>query len=246
MGLACISTGCRTKKNLIIPTGQQTLSDSQIKKQLTQSLDLNFFSATAKVKLKTENESIKGKMWLRCKPDSVIWAVVKKASIEGGRIQMTADSTSVIYRLDKAYQTVSNSTLGEDLGITTDLSTLSHLLIGHNIPCDTLALWEAELDTSIWKIKSSFADFLIDLRVDAYTGHILEGLIVSNFKGEGQFFYNDYREVIKDVWLPYQRTYTFSHPENGETKIDLSFSEIKLNEPKAIKFQIPSHYQRIK
>lgn len=243
---ALITISCRVKKEITSDQIISPLTENQIKQIISAQQSFDFFSAVAKIKMKTPSESIKGKIWIRSQPDSVIWAVVKKASIEGGRAQMTKDSTSIIYRLEKKYQSFENSELSEVVGINPDLVTLSSMLIGHSIPIDTNKYWLAISDSLNWNVSTSYDNYMIDLKVNKFNGQLKEGKIIASNESVGHFVNTDFREVIKDVWLPYERTYIFNNKSTEELSVTLDFNEIELNIPKEIKFEIPSHYDRIK
>ncbi|MEM1119784.1 MAG: DUF4292 domain-containing protein [Bacteroidota bacterium] len=55
----------------------------------------------------------------------------------------------------------------------------------------------------------------------------------------------DYKQVGEDHTFAHDRTFLVDSEETGEAKIDMSFSKVEVNVPKAIKFSVSSRYKRV-
>ena len=109
--------GCKSKKKLQL-AGHSGLSQKQIERIFWDKPQFDFFEAKAKIKIKTEQSSDKATLYLRAKPDSILWIAGKRLSVEGGRLQFDDTTATFINRLDKTYQRIPLDTLQASYGVT--------------------------------------------------------------------------------------------------------------------------------
>ncbi len=236
--------GCKSKKKLQLAT-HPGLSEKQIVSIFNNRPDFDFFDAKAKIKIKTESSSDKAVLYLRAKPDSILWIAGKRLSVEGGRLQIDATTATFINRLDKTYQIIPLDTLHSSYGITGELSYIQDLFMGRVPEVDKEDMWEVRRDSLHWTIKSTAQNVLHAFHLDPQTGDMIGGEFRSNYGYDGQWTYSDYREVGDCCRLPYMRKYEMKISDDSYLSVELNFSYNTLDEPKRIKFDIPTHYTRI-
>lgn len=235
--------GCKAKKTLK-SSEQQGLSEKQIGAIFKKQPDFDFFSAKAKIKITTENSTDRATLYLRAKRDSILWIVGKRISVEGGRLQIDDTTATFINRLDKTYQIIPLDTLEKSYGITGDLSYIQDLFFGIAPTVDSDAQWKVERDSLHWTITSMAQNVLHAFHLDPLNGELLGGKFLSKSGYDGQWTYSDYRKVGTCCRLPYSRKYEMNISDESYLSVELQFSDITLDEPKIIKFDVPSHYTR--
>ncbi len=237
-------TACKTKQKMIDTESPVYLSQESLVRDLFQKQTHRFFSAKAKATVQDANSSYKGTMYLRIRPDSVIWTAVKKLSVEGGRVQIDSAVVSVINRLEKTYQTIPLDSLTNLYGLTTDLSSICDLVMGYPPALDTAQLWKVELDTTYMKVLSLSNDLICQLAIDRLDGHVKHGSLEAKVLGLScNFTFDDYRD-INGSYLPFYRRYEFDMGKDEYLSVQMEFSSIELDVPKSIKFEIPEHYTK--
>jgi len=236
--------GCKSKKKFQNPGGPE-LSKERILRLFEDRPDFDFFDGKAKIRIKTSNSSDRATLYFRSKRDSVLWMVGKRLSVEGGRVQLDTTTATFLNRLDKTYQVISLEKLQDTYGITADFSYIQDMFHGITPEVDTTELWEVTRDSLHWKIKSMAQSVLHSFHLDPYTGDVVGGEFRSKYGYDGAWTYGDYRQVADCCRIPFHRNYKMNVSDEDYLSIEIQFSEITLDEPKQIKFSIPTRYTRI-
>ena len=147
--------------------------------------------------------------------------------------------------MDKTYQIIPLDTLQNSFGITGNLAYIQDLFIGRVPEVDEEDLWEVRRDSSHWTIKSTAQKVLHAFYLDPESGDMLGGEFRSNYGYDGKWTYSDYRVVGDCCRLPYFRKYEMNISDDSYLSVELKFSNITLDEPKRIKFDIPTRYTRV-
>jgi len=240
--LLLLLSGCKSKKRLQGSSAQ--LSEKGLIQKFRTPIDYYFFTGKAKVSVSSPYGSQKGTLYLRGQKDSILWVAVKKLSVEGGRMQIDRERATFINRLEKTYQEFPLDTLSNLFGITGDLGYIQDMTFGMTPELDSVSMWEVKSKGSSMEISSMAQNVLHRFDVDKNTGHVTSGEFRAKFSGDGEWIYDDYREVKPGIYLPYYRKYDIYVSEDEYLSLDIKFSEITLDEPKATPFSVPSHYTR--
>lgn len=243
--LASLSS-CKTKKSIpVIISEQSFLTPEEAKDRLLNQPEINFFSGKAKISISSQFGTEKGTLYTRIKTDSVIWAAVKKLSVEGGRILITKDSASMINRLEKSFLTKPLDKIAENYGLAADYHYLEKLFLAQTPALDTTTLWEQSEDSLHYTIKTIAQDIVHTFHLDKRDGTVTSGTFRDKFVSDGSWIYSDYRLVKEGILLPFYRKYELTMGNDEYLSLEIKYSEIELDEPKDIKFSIPSHYSRM-
>ena len=237
-------SSCKSKKLLdTSPTLQ--LTDAELIHQFRTPLAYSFFNGKAKVSISSPYGNQKGNLYLRGQKDSVLWAAVKKLSVEGGRMQIDHETATIINRLERTYQVFPLDTLSTLFGLTGDLNYLQDMTFGMTPDLDSLSSWNVKSDDATLSISSLAQNVLHQFTIDKYSGHVISGKFRAKFSGDGEWLYDDYREVKPGIYLPYYRKYDIYVSEDEYLSLEVKYSETILDEQKAIPFSIPRRYTRL-
>lgn len=242
----CSLPSCKTKKII------QQANDSSILLSQKEAIDrflskpeLSFFSGKAKVSFGTKQGTEKGLLYTRIASDSVIWAVVKKLSVEGGRAQITKDSATLINRLEKSYYTKPLAALEQSYGISADYNYIEDLFTAITPELDTTNYWETSEDSLHYIVATIIQDIHHVFYLDKRNGRVNSGSFQDKFAASGKWQYDDYRMITEGIELPFYRKYEITMGNDEYLSIEMKYSDIELNQAKDIKFSVPSHYTRI-
>lgn len=235
---------CKSKKKLI-STNSHSVGLDSIYQNIFKPKHIDWFSGRAKVKITSPQGTDKFVMFIRMKNDSIVWTVIKKLGLEGGRALIEKDSVSIIYRLpQKAYQLLSLEELSKSYGITPHLQDIQSLITGRIPRVDTSALWEIKDDEEFYHFRSIKDDIVYDFSYDKSTALLKKGQFIDGFNLNGYWDYDDY-QIINNIAVPFFRKYTAKFDADNYLNVTLDFTEIELNVPNSTKFEIPSHYKRL-
>lgn len=219
-----------------------------MKRMEKQRLSPEWFESRMRIDYADEDMSVSASATLKMKKDSLLWLSVKKLGFEIARVQVTTDSVYVVYRFNKEYTVEGLAYLAESYGLPAgSLTELQDFILGNPVffgACGELGI---EPLGPTYRLKGNSPemsaeyligteDFLLkkmafkDLRNEQEMSALLEGY--EDLQGERKFSY------IRNLML--------ESKYSGQANVTLQFSNIELNIPKPIKFDIPSRYTKAK
>ncbi|MBK9256258.1 MAG: DUF4292 domain-containing protein [Saprospiraceae bacterium] len=211
---------------------------------LQRNFDFTWFSGKAGTELKSPDENISGSMQVRMKKDSIVWIAVKKFGIEAARLQVDKDKFVLLNRWLGEYYTGNISQLNEVISISPDFQDLQQLMYGNVILPESDQI-EIKKD-SIWYIlKANVDDMLIQYYINAYTMQLDRTVITDKMNRTAKAEYSDYRKLPNGCIMAYERRLTFPYSYKEDASMYLKFSEIEVDVPKEIKFEIPKNYRAV-
>ena len=240
----CLLASCKTSRQLV-PNIHVDRSNSELYQSLySHNTQFDWFVAQGKLNVQSPEQGVSAKVYLRMKNDSIIWSVVKKLAVEGGRMLITPNSYAMVNRIDRTYTRGSTDEVINQFAVDLSFTQIQQLLSGNIILPDTTNM-NIRLDQGTYYLKE-----------ESHLGTMLyavnsEQLTLSNVSLEAtstqsiSVDYSDYRSTYTGSDLiPYKRSITIT--DNGiSTVILLDFDDIKINEPKSTKFSIPPHYEEM-
>lgn len=201
--------------------------------------DYTFFSAKARMKYNGQESRLGGRMNILAKKDSLIWMNFKKFSIEGARTLIQPDSIWIIYRLDDLYEQGSTNEYLEYYKVDLSFQDLQDLLVG-NVPIPT----SEDLSTF-----QSGQHYHLGFQ---YNGRAYKYLVNNNLTLHKASIKDQYNRTVLIHFDDYDEQFFSKRkdieiitPEDGVSKISIKFSSVTFDVPKAIKFDIPTHYRRL-
>jgi len=235
---------CKSKKQLL-HTNLPSVGIDSIYQNIFNPEHINWFSGRAKVKVTSPQGTDRFVMFIRMKHDSIIWTVIKKLGIEGGRALIDKDSVSIIYRMpEKAYQIISLDELSKSFGMTPHLEDIQSLIKGRVPNLDTTLLWNIKEDNQFYNFRSIKDDIIFDFNFDKSTAMLKNGHFIDRFNLNGHWDYDDYR-IVNNIAVPFFRKYTAEFGPDNYLNVTLDFTDIELNIPNSTRFEIPPHYKKV-
>lgn len=246
-------SACKTTKRSGDNAQLKEKTTRQLLKQLNDNkIEAEWLSAKARASYDDEYEKRKFNINFRYRKDSIIWLNVKKATVEAFRVQVTPDSFYLIDRLNKQYYINSISKLEGRFNLPERspedpplFQVLEDVLLGNPLLFAGSPL-ESGIKEEEYTLKGETYYFNSEYRIEA-TDFLLSAMdFVANNQKQYLKVDMDRSEYLEDYpKFSYLREYSFNDPERGEIEMKLRFSDLELNEPKNIRFSIPSNYERI-
>jgi Domain of unknown function (DUF4292) len=197
--------------------------------------------------------NISGSMSIRYRRDSLIWVSIKKFGFEGARAKITKDSVLVVNYIQGNYIAENLTYLEKKYGLPADFNTVQNILLGNPIfltdksklkmerdaTTNDLILrggddkWQTtyRLNPNDFSIKSMLFEQPLaqrSLKIECENYQILRG------------YENDTKK------FSFLRRLLLDSPQSGKVKLEMEVDDnIEINVPKNIKFEIPSHYEKM-
>ncbi|MFK8004761.1 MAG: DUF4292 domain-containing protein [Saprospiraceae bacterium] len=239
-------TSCKSKK--VIPTEQDISEKSTtflLKSLGKNKIEAEWLTAKAKINYKDDNEKIKFTSYIRMRKDSVIWFVAKKAGVEAVRAQITTDSVYLINRQAKEYTIKGLDFFEEKYNMPSSFEAMQTMLLGN-----VLYLSNLKPDSEIKNNQHHLYVEKDNVRAEYWlngTTYQLNEMQFSDIRNDQAFrmTFDDYKELEDEQIFSYFRNLNVSGKNTNNIDMDIKMSDVKINEPKNIKFEIPKRYKKV-
>jgi hypothetical protein len=241
-------TGCRKTPafGLGKPATEQKKPSFLLEKLKVQApKGLNAISAKAQISLEYDGPSMSANaniIWIR---DSIVWLNVRKFGIEAIRALITKDSIFVLNRLEKTFSAQGLESLQRQYNLPEGFQLIQKTILGQPWLFDDI-IYQSDLSDGLHELKGSNGRYaaVYHLQESPYLMR-RESFVAQKEARVITLDFNQYEKVDGFGLFPYLRTVEAFSPESGNTKVNISLSDIEINPDKTIRFEIPAHYKKI-
>jgi hypothetical protein len=237
--------GCKSKKVVSRTGPAPERTNSEIIRALkSHNHDFEWYACETSITLDTPDEGVSGKSYIRMRKDSIIWASVKKLSIEAVRTLITPSSYAAVNRIEKTYQKGSTEDAFAKMGISLDFMDMQQAIFGNIIIPDTsnISIYK-EQDQYV--VKATDQDLQLKYWISAYDLNLTKVKMVDYRGREINIDYDDYRTIESGEKVAFYRYYAVPYNDNGDAEIFMKVKEIEINVPKKTRFSISNRYERV-
>jgi hypothetical protein len=197
--------------------------------------------------------NISGSMSIRYRRDSLIWVSIKKFGFEGARAKIKTDSVLVVNYIQGNYIAENLNYLEKKYGLPADFSTVQNILLGNPIFLTDKSKLKMERDAATNDLILRGADdkWQTTYRLDANDFSIKSMLFEQplaqrslKIECENYQILRGYERDTKK--FSFLRRLILDSPQSGKVRLEMEVDDnIEINVPKNIKFEIPSHYEKM-
>ncbi|MGC6471045.1 MAG: DUF4292 domain-containing protein [Flavobacteriales bacterium] len=233
----CLLTACTTTQFLNTTSNRSIQSISQQVKAKTQSI--SWMNTQIKGSVVMDSLTLPVTAQVRMKTDSLIWVSVSMLmGLEAIRLQITPDSLKVLNRLSSTYFLGNIQSLSEQYNFPLTFSQIQQLLLAQ-----TSIFEKANL-----KLEVTDQQYMLNAITDE---HIQSVDIQSNYLLQNVFYSRTDSQFVRIHYSQYQHIDSLSLPKvfqlqaaskSKSISADLTYYKTKINQPKKVKFSIPSSY----
>lgn len=244
--MACLfSLGSCKSKKIVMDGPLPVYTDSEIIRALEdRNVSWDWLISKAGINIDSPAEKVGGTMYLRMKRDSVIWVMVKKFGVEAARAQITPDSFQIAYRLDRSYDEGRIEDLMYHYKLDLTFEDMQQMMFGNVMLPDSIHT-KVKQSESEHIINGISGDLKLTYGLDPYQLLLKRILINDSRDRDVKIEYLDYRAVEDYGDIPFERRYVLPFSETETASLKLEFKDFEIDKPRAIKFSIPSHYERL-
>ena len=241
-----LAASCKSKK--VIPTEQDISEKSTtflLKALGKNKIEAEWLTAKAKINYEDDNEKIKFTSYIRMRKDSVIWFVAKKAGVEAVRAQITTDSVYIINRQAKEYVIKDLNFFEEKYNMPSSFEAIQTILLGNVLYLSNLKP-DSEIKNNQHHLYVEKDNVRAEYWMDGTTYQLNE-MQFSDVRNDQTFrmTFDDYKEMEDEQIFSYFRNLNVSGKKTNNIDMDIKLSDVKINEPKNIKFEIPKRYKKV-
>lgn len=204
----------------------------------------DWYACETSIRLDTPEEGVSGKSYIRMRKDSIIWASIKKLSIEAVRTLVTPESYAAVNRIDRTYQKGSTEDAFAKMGISLDFMDMQQAIFGNIIIPDSSGV-SIDKEGDSYVVKSADQDLQLKYWVNAYDLDLTRVKMVDYRGREINIGYSDYRTIESGEKVAFYRHYAVPYNDNGDAEIFMKVKKIEINVPKKTRFSISNRYERV-
>ncbi len=244
---------------------KETTATSPLKKMKEKDLiekleDNTFTKTTLTAKVNGRFESPKSgtsfSATLRMEKDSIIWASISVAlGIEVARLKVTPDTVLLVDKFNKKYFAGNFDFISSMIGTELNFEMFQNIILEQSLFELDRRDFESAIVNNYYLLTSLDEDEIEDInngkdeaeilkQIYQYPGHFhMHKQQLQDFEKNRKVSvtYSNY-EKVDDILFPTDISLFIKDPK-GETKLNLSFSRIKLNEKLSFPFNVPSKYE---
>ena len=209
-----------------------------------QQFRANWFEGMAKISYDDGSQSVKASATLRIQKDSAVWIAIRKLGFEVARALLTPDSAFLIDRLNNEYRTYSLADMSSQYQLPANLRMIQQFLLGNPVFLSQRPDYiKNEGNTMTVQESSAYGTLHYNIQTTDYRPR---QIVFKNSQGnqEMTMSLDGYDGTPDKQNFSYLRILTLNSEETGKINVELKFSEVELNVPKSLPFEIPGRYSR--
>lgn len=238
-----VMMSCRGSKNLKSGNvGGKMTAESLYDTLEARQPSYEWFSAKGRIRAQTEEIAVSATVQLRMLYDSLIWIRAEKLGFEVGRVLINPDSAFIINRINREYYAVELAEFMEEYNAPFGFEDLQRMLAGGTIELPALQL-QSDSKEKFTRLRINAEEFLGLYWFDQSL--VLDHSLLVDLLGRSvEVQFDDYRSVHGGGDIPFIKSLKLFDGEST-TELTLNFSQVEIDIPKSMRFQIPSNYERV-
>ena len=203
-----------------------------------------WFSGKANITVQYQGNPLVLSGVIQLRKDSVILVVLRKFGFEAARALISKDSVCVLNRLSGEYMKRPLSYVSETLNIPADFATIQDILLGNPHFYDKKQLVYTKRD-STYNLSGNDLNIATDYQFDSKY-YMLKNVDFRKVKTSEKvhLIYSNYQKVETSN-VSFMRQIEASSPNGNKGSAIIDFTEVEINKPKIIRFEIPSRYRKV-
>ena len=243
-----VLASCGSKKNKTTATSEEDLTAIRLVEQYyAETLEYNTFEARTRARYTSNGDSKPAvTVLIRIEKDKTIWMDGSLLGFSGARALITPTTIQFYDKLNKQYFDNDFSFLSEYAGIDLNFDQLQRLLTGQTIYDLREGQYAFAQEQDYFRVTPKEANPLFDLLFEIGTQPFVVQKQEVAKKEDNSTVYISYSAYNSVKGKPFP-TQMNLHANDGkrETRVDIEYRSIKLNEALRFPFKIPSGYKEI-
>jgi len=210
-----------------------------------EEVDLDWFTAKAKLKYSDQYERISATADIRLQKDKVFWMKIKKAGLEAFRVKITTDSVFMINRLEKEYMKEGLDFLEKRFGLPADFNSIQRIILGNALFISNKKP-DSKIKNNQYYLTNEKDNIRSEYWLEGQTFNLVE-MAFADIRNDREVSMSleSYGELDDKQNFSYFRELNMTAEETGKVETSIKFSNVEINTPKSIKFDISKRYKRV-
>jgi len=235
--------GCNTIKKVTKTEENPNSTQAILRKLETQQVKAKWLDGKAKIDFHSNSLSIQGTALIKMQKDSAVWISLRKLGFEVARALITPDSVYILDRFNDDYASYGLEYLAKEYQLPPSFTILQQILLGNpfflsrnlssNTNGDRLELLDKSTDK---EVRYSLESATFRLRNMQYIEPTVDRQLNLDFE--------EYNQTPDKQDFSYLRKLSFNSQETGKVEIGIQFSQVTLNVPTTMPFDVPAKFKK--
>lgn len=210
----------------------------------SQRLHASWFEGKVRIDYSDNTQSFHVNATIRMKADSAVWIAVRKLGFEVARAFITKDSVLLIDRFNNEFMAYDLEYLQTKYQLPANLAVLQDLILGNSLKIPFLSRTMSREGNDFW-LEEHASQHQLRQRINGDT-YTLETLEYQDLQRDKKMIVRqtDFAPAAKKHIFSYLRQMQLETEETGLLNVELKYSEVELNVPKDMAFDVPERYRR--
>jgi hypothetical protein len=238
------SLACGASKKL---SKNENLSstDLLVRRLETSQIKAKTFDGRAKIDLRSNELSVSGTVRIRMKKDSSIWVTVSKLGFEVGRALITADSVHVMDRINNEYAVYGLDHLSQEYQLPGNLLLIQQVILGNPFFLSRKFSSSTAGDRYLLNDTGSGKEVKMSIETAALRLRNLQYLEPAASRSLNLDL-EEYKTANDKQEFSYLRKFVVDSRETGKVEVNIQFTQVELNVPISMPFEVPQRFKRVK
>jgi hypothetical protein len=216
-----------------------------LRKMASKEISAKSMDAKAKIDFRSPDMSASGTANIRFMENEGLWISVKKLGFEVARARVDADSVRILDRLNNEYSAYALDFLSKEYQLPADLKMIQQIVLGN------LFFLSRRVTSTLQDGKYVLNDLgetrQAKFSIDASTYRLLQmDYSEPNANRALKLDLGDYKPSNDKQDFSYLRTLNLSSKETGNVLINIQFTQVELNVPTSMPFEVPARFNKKK
>ena len=177
--------------------------------------------------------------------DSIFVMAVKKLGMVVGKIKITPDSIIILNPFQKKWMGGTLSEIANTFGVPPKFSIIQDMILG-NPMIVTRQNSNSVLENKKYKYTAHDTHWLNHFWLDPINGRLVKQYLKDNHtKQRIVQEISEYKKLESGTLFSFFRTLELHTLQNGQIDIRIDTKKVVWNQPRAIHFSIPAHYEQV-
>jgi hypothetical protein len=243
LGLSLILESCSASKKIGKSAESINSTEGLLRKMEIQQVKAGWFDGKAKIDFHSSSLKIQGNALIKMKKDSAVWISLRKLGFEVARALITRDSVYIINRINSDFTSYGLEYLASEYQLPPSFTILQQILLGNPFFLSRNLSSATNGDRYELSDKSNGKEVRYSLETANYRLRNMQYLETGADR-QLNLDFEEYNPTPDKQYFSYLRKLSFNSQETGKVEIGIQFTQVELNVPTTMPFDVPARYKK--
>ena len=236
---------CGASKKLGNKDANLSSTELLVRRIEAKQIKAKTFDARAKIDFRSQDISMSGNARIRMQKDSVVWVTLSKLGFEVVRALITADSVRILDRINNEYSVYGLDHLSKEYQLPGNLLMIQQVILGNPFFLSRRFTCTTEGDRYLLSDVGSGKEIKMSIETSALRLRNLQYLEPEATRSLNLNL-EEYNAANDKQDFSYLRKFVVDSRETGKVEVNIQFTQVELNVPISMPFDIPQRFKRVK